>query len=75
MECAALTSICYFTRYHIFSLSLAWFGDTCNALERKTIKFIKKHVLIFKKKKKMTVMCGNALQIAQNQPNLEENMP
>ena len=73
MQNVTLTSTCYFTRYHIFSLSLAWFGVICNALPRVTIKFIKKiYINIFLKE--MTVTRGNTLQIAQNQENLRENI-
>ena len=70
MQNVTITSMCYFTRYHIFSLSLVWFGAISNALPRVTIKFIKIYILIFKKK--MTVTRGNALQIAQNQENFRK---
>ena len=73
MQNVTITSTCYITRYHIFSLSLVWFGVICNALPRVTIKFFKKYILIFFKKK-MTVKRGNTLQIAQNQENLKENI-
>ena len=73
MQNVTITSMCYFTCYHTFSLSLAWFGAICNALPRVTIKFIKKYILLFFKKK-MTVTRGNALQIAQNQENLRKNI-
>ena len=73
MQNVTITSMCYFTCYHTFSLSLAWFGAICNALPRVTIKFIKKiYINIFFKK--MTVTRGNALQIAQNQKNLRKNI-
>ena len=72
MQNVTITSMCYFACYHTFSLSLAWFGAICNALPRVTIKFIKKYILIFFKK--MTVTRGNALQIAQDQANLRENI-
>ena len=70
MQNVTITSTCCFTRYHTFSLSLAWFGAICNALPRVTIKFIKKYTFF----KKMTVTRGNALQIAQNQELLRENI-
>ena len=40
----------YLTHYHIFPLSVAWFGAVCSVLPRVTLKFIKKYILIFKKK-------------------------
>ena len=64
MQHVTIISKCYFTRYHTFSLSLAWFVASCNALPCVTVKFIKKYILMFFKK--MTVTCGNVLQIAQN---------
>ena len=73
MQNVTITSMCYFTRYHTFSLSLAWFGAICNALPRVTIKFIK-NIYINSFFKKMTVTRGNALQIAQNQENLRKNI-
>ena len=73
MQNVTITSMCYFTCYHTFSLNLAWFGAICNALPRVTIKFIKKYILILFLKK-MTVTRGNALQIAQNQENLRKNI-
>ena len=73
MQNVTITSMCYFMCYHTFSLSLAWFGAICNALSRVTIKLIKKYTLTFFFKK-MTVTHGNALQIAQNQANLRENI-
>ena len=72
MQNVTITSMCYFTRYHTFSLSLAWFGAICNALLRVTIKFLKKYIVIFFFK--MTVTRGNALQIAQNQENFRKNI-
>ena len=72
MQNVTITSMCYFMRYHIFSLSLVWFGPISIALPRATIKFIKKYILIFFLKKKMTVTRGNALQIAQNQENFRK---
>ena len=73
MQNVAVTSTCYFTCYHTFSLSLTWFGAICNALPRITLKFIKKiYINLFLKK--MTVTRGNALQIAQNQENLREKI-
>ena len=42
-----ITSTSYHTRYHTFSLRLAWFVAICNALPRVTVKFIKKYILIF----------------------------
>ena len=69
MQNVTITSTCYVTHYHTFSLSLAWFGAICNALPRVTIKLIKEYILIFKKKND-----GNALQIAQNLENLRENI-
>ena len=73
MKNVTITSMCYFTRYHTFYLSLAWFGAICNALPRVTIKFIKNiYINIFLKK--MTVTRGNAFQIAQNQENFRKNI-
>ena len=57
------------TRYRTFSLRFSWFWAICNRLPRVTVKFIKKiYILLFQKK--LTVIRGNALQIAQNQANL-----
>ena len=71
MQNVTITSMCYFTRYHTFSLSLAWFGAIWNALPRVTIKFIKNiYINIFLKK--MTVTRGNKLQIAQE--NFRKNI-
>ena len=36
MECATITLTCYHTRFHTFSLSLAWFGGY---LERVTMRY------------------------------------
>ena len=73
MQPVTITSTCYHTRYHTFSLSLAWFGAICNTLQRVTVKFIKKmYINIFFKK--LMVTRGNPLQIAQNQTNLWENI-
>ena len=72
MQNVTITLMCYFMCYNTFSLSLAWFGAICNALPRVTIKYIKKYISIFFKK--MTVTCGNALQIAQNQENFRKNI-
>ena len=73
MEHVTITSTCYLTCYNTFTLSLAWFGAISNALQRITVKFIKKYILIFFLKK-MMVTRGNALQIVQNQENLRENI-
>ena len=70
MQRVTITSTCYHTRYSAFSFSLAWFGAICNGLRRVTVKFIKKLILIFFLKKKLTITRGNLLQIAQNQANL-----
>ena len=64
MQHVIITSMCYLTHYHTFSLGVAWFGAICNALSRVSVKFIKK----------MMVAHDNASQIAQNQTNLRENI-
>ena len=46
MQYVIITSMCY----HIFPLSVAWFGAICSVLPRVTVKFIKKYILIFFKK-------------------------
>ena len=80
----SLTWIAYnVTCYHNFSvlphilpyicLSVAWFGTICNALLRVAVTFIKNININFKNIK-MMVTGGNALQIAQNQANLRENI-
>ena len=69
------------TQYHNFnvllhalpSFSLVWSGTICNALPRVTVKFMEKYILIFFLKK-MMLTCADALQIAQNQANLRENI-
>ena len=58
MERITITSTRYNIRYHTFSLSLASFGGY---LQRVTVKFIKKCMLIFFLKK-LTVTRGNPLQ-------------
>ena len=50
MQYVTITSMCYFTHYHTFSLSVAWFVAICNALPRITAKFIKKVCINIKKK-------------------------
>ena len=51
MQYVIITSMSYLTHYHIFPLSVAWFGAVCSVLPRVTLKFIKKYILILKKKK------------------------
>ena len=66
MQRFTITSTCYHTR-------LAWFGAICNALPDVTVKFIKNiYINIFLKK--ITVMLGNSLKIAQNQANIGEDI-
>ena len=70
------------TCYHNFSVLLhalpyifSQFSMVCGYLQRitsVTVKFIKKYILMFFKR--MTVTCGNVLQIAQNQANLRKNI-
>ena len=64
MQRVTIISVCYFTRYHTFSLSLAWFGAICNALLRVAIKFTKKYILIAFLKN-----VGNAWYRVANSPN------
>ena len=58
--------------YRTFSVSLAWFGTICNALPQFAGKFMKKYIYSYLKK--MRVTHGNALQIAQNQTDPQENI-
>ena len=69
MQRVIITSACYYIRYHTFSLRLAWFA--CY-LRRVTTRYrqIYKKIYINIKKIIIMVMCGNALQIAQNHANL-----
>ena len=50
MQRVTITSTRYLTRYHTFPLSLAWFGAICYGLPRVAVKFLKKYILIFKKR-------------------------
>ena len=73
MQRVTITSSCYRIQYHTFSRSLAWSRAICDALTRIAVKFIKKiYINIFFKK--MTVTRGKALQIAQSQGNVRENI-
>ena len=70
MQRITITSTRYHARYRTFSPSLAY-------LQRITtfycqIYFEKTYINIFLKK--LMITCGNALQIAQNQTNLRENI-
>ena len=72
MQRVTISSTRYHTHYLItFCLSVAWFGAICNTLSRLTIKFIKRILICFKKIK---VKRDYALQIAQNQGYLRENI-
>ena len=66
MQNVAIISMCYFMCYHTVSLSLSWFGRY-----RQIYKKIYINIFL----KKMTVTQDHALQIAQNQENLRENIP
>ena len=59
MQHVIITSMSYLTHYRTFSLSVPWFGA-----------IYKKYINIFEK-----MMVTNALQVAQNQENLRENIP
>ena len=74
MQRVIITSTYYHTRYHTFSLSLPWFGCYLQRVTTRYRQIYKKIYINIKKKKKITVMCGNALQIAQNDANLRENI-
>ena len=71
MTCVTITSTCYHMRYHTFSLRLEWFGAICNTLPRVTVKLINNiynNICL----KNITVTHCDALQIDQNQENLQK---
>ena len=66
-------SRCCHTRYHTFSLSLAWFGGYLQRVTTRYRQIYKKiYMNIFLKR--IMAAGGNALQIVQNQANLRENI-
>ena len=74
MQLVTIISMCYFMHYRAFCLSMAWLGAICNALPHVTVRFIKIYIFNMSFFKEMTITPGNALQIAQNQENLRENI-
>ena len=74
IQCVTIISMCYHTRYRIFSFSLAWFGGYLRRVTMRYHQIYKKiHIHIFLEKLTVT-SCANVLQIAQNQVNLKEKI-
>ena len=64
MEHVTITLTCYHTRFHTFSLSLAWFGGYLQRVTTRYRQFFKKNIDIHFFFINLMVKRGNPLQIA-----------